>query len=204
MSLDVQVLSDKKLLVGVTGSIAVAGLPQYLAMFRSYFNQLRVIMTPAAEQMLPAFTVSLFTDEVYTSSMEDRKISHVELAKWPDLFILLPATANVLGLVANGIATNFLTSTILASPFPLVVYPNMNMLMWKKKAVQRNVQIIKEDGHTVIQPDRAKAYEVASQSIQTNLILPSAEQVLQHLVQMIKSSEGVPKVESLNHTERNT
>lgn len=194
----VELLSNKKLLVGVTGSIAVAGLPQYLTMFGSYFDQLRVIITPSAQRMIPSFTVSLFTDEVYDSSEKSEQITHVELAKWPDLFILFPATANILGLVANGIATNFLTSTVLASPHPLIIYPNMNTLMWEKPAVQRNIKTLEDDGHTVIQPYRAQAYEVASRSIQTNLILPPAEQVLRHLVQTIQLRDDVSEVESVN------
>lgn len=184
MDLDIKILSDKKLLVGVTGSIAVAGLPQYLTMFRIYFEQMRVIMTSSAEKMIPAFTVSLFADEVYTS--DQNRINHVELAKWADIFILLPATANTLGLVANGIANNFLTSTILAFPNPLIIFPNMNELMWNKKVVQRNIKRIEEDGHIIVQPIKAKAYEVSSRSIQTNLILPSTEQVLQSIINVIK------------------
>ncbi|SDW81037.1 Flavoprotein [Marininema mesophilum] len=187
MQVPTQVLADKKLLVGMTGSIAVAGLPPYLAMFRSYFDQVRVIMTYSAEQMIPPFTVSLFADEVYAPSMGKEPISHVELARWSDLFIILPATANVIGLVANGLATNLLTSTALASPQPLILYPNMNLLMWDKKAVQRNVQTIEEDGHTIIQPIRTNAYEIASRSVRPNLLLPPSDQVLRDLIQVAQT-----------------
>ncbi|SFT00673.1 flavoprotein [Marininema halotolerans] len=199
MQIPTQALADKKLLVGMTGSIAVAGLPPYLAMFRSYFDQVRVIMTASAEQMIPPFTVSLFADEVYAPSMGRESMSHVELARWSDVFIILPATANVIGLVANGLATNFLTSTALASPHPLIVYPNMNLLMWDKKAVQRNIQTIEEDGHTIIQPIRTNAYEIASRSVRPNLLLPPTDHVLRDLINVVQTRE-IP-VESLPSSE---
>ncbi|QOS97407.1 Mersacidin decarboxylase [Brevibacterium sp. JNUCC-42] len=176
-------LKDKKLLVGVSGSIAVLGLPAYLGMFRATFKEVKVIMTEAATKLIAPSTILLLCDEVFID--EDlgleKKMNHVELARWADLFVILPATANVIGQAANGVALNLLTSTILAHPNPVMLFPNMNRLMWTKKVVQRNVNQLREDNHIVVTPVEAMAYEVASGTMQPNYILPPGQTVIQEM-----------------------
>ncbi|QDX92811.1 Mersacidin decarboxylase [Brevibacillus laterosporus] len=176
-------LKDKKLLVGLSGSSAVLGLPAYLGVFRAIFKEVKVIMTEAATKLIAPSTILLFCDEVFID--EDlgleKKMNHVELARWADLFIILPATANVIGQAANGIALNLLTSTILASPNPVMFFPNMNRLMWTKKVVQRNVSQLREDNHIVVTPLEAMAYEIASGTMQPNYILPPGQTVIQEM-----------------------
>ncbi|PCN45328.1 Mersacidin decarboxylase [Brevibacillus laterosporus] len=176
-------LKDKKLLVGLSGSSAVLGLPGYLGVFRTIFKEVKVIMTEAATKLIAPSTILLFCDEVFID--EDlgleKKMNHVELARWADLFIILPATANVIGQAANGIAQNLLTSTILASPNPVMFFPNMNRLMWTKKVVQRNVSQLKEDNHIVVAPLEAMAYEIASGTMQSNYILPPGQTVIKEM-----------------------
>jgi phosphopantothenoylcysteine synthetase/decarboxylase len=92
----------------------------------------------------------------------ERRPGHIELARWSEMFVILPATANVIGQAANGLATNLLTTTILASPRPVIFCPNVHPSMWNKAAVKRNVETLREDGHTVIEPEVAVAYEVDS------------------------------------------
>ncbi|MCR8966193.1 Mersacidin decarboxylase [Brevibacillus halotolerans] len=176
-------LKDKKLLVGLSGSSAVLGLSDYLGVFRNIFKEVKVIMTESATKLIAPSTILLFCDEVFID--EDlgleKKMNHVELARWADLFIILPATANVIGQAANGIAQNLLTSTILASPNPVMFFPNMNRLMWTKKVVQRNVSQLKEDNHIVVTPLEAMAYEIASGTMQSNYILPPGQTVIKEM-----------------------
>ena len=172
------------LLVGVSGSIAVLNLPTYLVFLRATFaNEVRVIMTPAAARLLPPTTVTLFCDEVLLDEEHPRekRSGHVELANWADMILVLPASANTLGQVANGLAQNLLTMTVLASPVPVVFCPNLNEKMWSKKAVQRNLRTLEEDGHVVVQPERAPAYEVGTGEISDSGVLPEPEILVEHL-----------------------
>jgi phosphopantothenoylcysteine synthetase/decarboxylase len=82
----------------------------------------------------------------------DATAPHVELATWADVILVVPATANFLGKVANGIADDLLTTTLLAASCPVVIVPVTNTAMWSKPAVQRNVAQLREDGYEVVEP----------------------------------------------------
>lgn len=172
------------LLVGVSGSIAVLGIQSYLAAFRALLaDEVRVIMTDAAAEMLPPSTVALFCDGVFAHGelTLERSPGHVELSRWADEFVVIPSTANLLGMVAHGIAPNLLTSAILASPRPVIFCPNANDVMWRKKAVQRNVRLLQEDGHKIIQPELTTAFEVASGEMRDNWVVPGPEELVERL-----------------------
>ncbi|MBN2908804.1 Mersacidin decarboxylase [Polycladomyces sp. WAk] len=131
--MDLDLLKSKNLLVGVSGSISVLGLPSYLSMFSYYFKAVKVVMTPSADRLIPRETVNLLCSGAYTDEKElFKEVSHVELARWADVFIVLPATANILGQAAHGLGNNLLTTVILAYPDPILYFPNMNERMWKK------------------------------------------------------------------------
>src|SRR5699024_1773705 len=133
----------------------------YLGMLRSNFKEVKVILTKSASQLIPAETIQYFCDEIFLTETPNlnTKTGHVELARWADLFIVLPATANTLSAAAHGIANQLLTTTILAYEGSIMFFPNMNRQMWEKNVVQRNVNILLEDGHSVISPKKTMAYE---------------------------------------------
>ena len=171
-----------RLLVGVSGSVAVLNVPAYLAALRAELaGEIRVIMTSAAASMLPPSTVALVCDEVFLDQRPtaEKKPGHIELARWGEMFVVLPATANVIGQAANGLGANLLTTTILASPRPVVLFPNVNDVMWNKPAVQRNVESLRADGHIVIEPEIAVAYEVDSGEMRESLVVPEPAYVIE-------------------------
>jgi phosphopantothenoylcysteine synthetase/decarboxylase len=173
-----------RLLVGMSGSVAVLNLPAYLAVLRADLaGEVRVIMTSQAARMLPPSTVALICDGVFLDQEPglERRPGHIELARWSEMFVILPATANVIGQAANGLATNLLTTTILASPRPVIFCPNVHPSMWNKAAVKRNVETLREDGHTVIEPEVAVAYEVDSGEMRESLVVPDAEHLVEQL-----------------------
>lgn len=190
----------ERLLIGVSGSVAVLGIQSYLAAFRALLaDEVRVIMTDAAAGMLPPSTVALFCDEVFAGEelSAERKPGHVELSRWADTFVVIPATANLIGMVAHGIAPNLLTSAILASPRPVIFCPNANDAMWRKKVVQRNVRLLQEDGHTVIQPELTTAFEVASGEMRDNWIVPGPEDLVDKLKEIRRCRKPVEARSSL-------
>src|SRR3712207_1036071 len=141
-------------------------------------------MTPAADAILPATTVAYVCDGVFLDGAQhgvEKRVGHLELARWSDAFVVLPASANVIGQAANGIASNLLTTTILASARPVVFCPNVNSVMWNKRAVQRNVETLIGDGHRVIQPELAMVYEVESGETQESMALPDPEALVERL-----------------------
>jgi len=164
--------------------VAVLSLPAYLATLRAELaSQVRVIMTRQAARMLPPSTVALICDEVFLDQEPTtvRRPGHIELARWEEMFVILPATANVIGQAANGLGSNLLTTTILAAPVPIVFCPNVHPEMWNKAVVQRNVETLRNDGHTVIEPTVATAYEVDSGELRESLVLPEPFQMAEQL-----------------------
>ncbi|MBS2547769.1 hypothetical protein KGQ19_12920 [Catenulispora sp. NL8] len=149
-------LPCEKLLIGVSGSIHCSQIGGYLAQIRREFAvSIRVIMTRTACDMVNPKTVELHTDSPVIADIwgtPQSKSPHITATRWADLFVVLPASANILGKAAHGIADDVLSTAILASRGPIAFAPAMNPSMWESAAVQRNLQTLKEDGHYIIPP----------------------------------------------------
>ncbi|MCY7759240.1 flavoprotein [Bacillus inaquosorum] len=187
--MDFSFLKNKKILVGVSGSISSVGISSYLLYFKNYFEEVRVILTKSAEDLIPSSTVSYFCDKVYTDQKDEngKRYSHVEIGGWADLYCILPATANILGQAAQGAAGNLLTTTILAHPHPTLFFPAMNNVMWEKKAVNRNIQQLREDDHIVIDPVEIMAFEVSSGKRKLNRAIIPPDKALIEIAKVIET-----------------
>ena len=192
--MDTETRPIDKLLVGVSASIAILSLPSYLAYLRATLaREVRVIMTSNAAGLLPPSTVALLCDEVFLDGISPQKRpGHMELARWCDMFLILPASADVLGQAANGLAPNLLTTTVLASPKPAVFCPNLTDEMWSKRAVQRNLRTLREDGHIVIDPELAMAYEVDAGEMQNSWIVLDPERLAERLLDIHRQGSTFP------------
>ena len=151
-------LPARRILIGIAGSIAAAlTVPQTIMWLRAGLDvEIRAIMTrqaatlvtPRAIAVASGYPVALDTE----GAANDPVVPHIELTRWADLFLVLPATADILGKAAHGIADNLLSTCILAAACPVVFVPSMNGQMWRKPVVQRNVAILEADGYGVIPP----------------------------------------------------
>jgi phosphopantothenoylcysteine synthetase/decarboxylase len=178
-------LPVERLLVGVCGAAAILSLPSYLVTLRAELAaQIRVIMTKAATSMLQPSTVALLSGGVFVDERPalEKKPGHVELAGWCELFVVVPATA-------NGLAPDLLTTTVLASPRPVVFCPNVNAVMWNKPAVQRNVETLRADGHVVIHPELAPAYEVDTGETRDTWVVPAPDRLVGLLQEVLRRPE---------------
>ncbi|MFF5500026.1 flavoprotein [Streptomyces aquilus] len=152
-----------RLLIGASGSAAVAMLPAYLNTLRARFTgTVTVLMTHTAGTFLPPHTVGLFADRVVTGTTPAAwaRENQATLAAEHDLMAVLPATAHTLSAVATGAAPNLLTTTVAAAEFPVLFFPVMTGAMWAKPAVQRNVDQLRGDGHHVVEPEWGQRYDV--------------------------------------------
>lgn len=120
----------------------------------------RVVMTPHATKMVAPVTFQALTgNAVITDLFEgagDPSIAHIQLAKWEQLLVVAPATANVLAKFARGLADDFLSTHYLASTAPVLIAPAMNGAMWRHPATAENLEILKGRGHALLQPDRGQ------------------------------------------------
>ena len=149
-------LKDKNILLGVTGGIAVYKIANLASMLKKQGANVKVIMTENACQFITPMTFETLTaQKVYTDTFDrnfEFKVDHIELGKWADVFLIAPATANVIGKLANGIADDMLTTTALAMRSPIVVSPAMNTTMFENKVVKHNIMKLRTYGMDIILP----------------------------------------------------
>ncbi|MER7762994.1 flavoprotein [Streptomyces sp. NPDC097619] len=165
----------RRLLLGVCGSGNVLALPQYLMDLRTGLGpevEIRMVMTPAAAALLPPATMRLLCEAVHCDGEDEFTTGHVALADWAERIVVLPATADLLGQAAHGLAAGLLGSVLLAHEDPVLFFPSMNLRMWERPPVRRNVDRLRADGHAVVDPVKAPAWQLSTRDLRPNLALP--------------------------------
>lgn len=149
-------MRGKKILLGVSGGIAAYKACALTSKLTQKGAIVKVIMTESAREFVQPLTFqALSRQPVYTDTFDEKdpkKIAHIDLADWADLAILAPATANMIGKLANGIADDILSTTLLASRSPVYVAPAMNVHMYDHPAVQQNMKTLESFGFKFIEP----------------------------------------------------
>lgn len=149
-------LENKNILLGVSGGIAAYKVLDLCSRLKKSGVNLKIIMTKSATEFInPLSFETMGKCQVYTDLFtgHHEKVHHIEVAKWADLMLIAPASANTIAKMANGIADNFLLSTYLACDKDVFIAPAMNTNMLKAKATQRNLETLKEDGVRIIKPE---------------------------------------------------
>ena len=156
-------MSMAKIVVYITGSIAAFKAVTVVRMLQKAGHQVRVAMTKSATKLIgPATLASLTHYPVMTDLWEPStkgQIPHIELADWADYSLVVPASADIIAKMANGIADDPVSTTLLATPSPVVVVPAMNTHMWQQPATQRNIARLIQDGKVIMQPVHGKLAE---------------------------------------------
>lgn len=149
-------LQGKKIVLGVTGGIAVYKAVDLVSRLRKAGCEVRVVMTEHAQQFVTPLTFKEISGNAVATSMwnanQEFNVEHIALANWADAFLVSPATANILAKMACGIADDLLSTTLLAAQAPIVVCPAMNTGMYQNPATQENIAKLQERGVTVMPP----------------------------------------------------
>jgi phosphopantothenoylcysteine decarboxylase / phosphopantothenate---cysteine ligase len=145
------------IVLGVSGGIAAYKAPDLVRRLREAGADVRVILTPNAARFVSPLSLAAVSDHpVIGDQWGDPSrggVDHVEIARWSDLLLIAPATANILAKMAVGIADDALTTYAVAHRSAVVVAPAMNTFMFRHPTVRRNIEILQERGVTVIDPD---------------------------------------------------
>lgn len=149
-------LKDKNIILGITGGIASYKACEIVTNLRKEGANVYVIMTKnATEFITPLTLMTLSKNKVVVDMFEmpsNYDVEHISLAKKADLFLIAPATANIIGKVANGIADDMLSTTIMATTSKVVFAPAMNNAMYQNRIVQDNINKLKDYGYYFIEP----------------------------------------------------
>ncbi len=149
-------LKGKKIVLGVTGGIAVYKAVDLVSKLRKEGADVRVVMTESAAKFVTPLTFKEISGNTVAVSMwaeaQEFHVEHIALADWADLMIIAPATANILAKAANGIADDLLSTVILASKTPIVLCPAMNCQMYINPITQDNLKKLADYGFIIMQP----------------------------------------------------
>ncbi|MEI8237161.1 MAG: bifunctional phosphopantothenoylcysteine decarboxylase/phosphopantothenate--cysteine ligase CoaBC [Methylococcaceae bacterium] len=150
-------LFNRHILLGVTGGIAAYKALELVRLLKKDGAQVRVVMTKAAcEFIAPLSFQALSGHSVHIELLDveaENAMGHIELARWADIFIIAPASANTLSKFAHGSADNLLSTLYLAANCPVYIAPAMNHVMWNHVATQTNIQIVQSHGIRLISPE---------------------------------------------------
>lgn len=153
-------LKNKTVVIGVSGGIAVYKALDVISRLRKLGVNVHVIMTKSATEFVtPLSFQSLSQNYVVCDMFEEPKtwdVEHISLAKKADVFLVAPATANVIGKIANGIADDMLTTTIMATKGKVLIAPAMNTNMYENPIVQKNISTLKELGYNFVEPESGR------------------------------------------------
>ena len=150
-------LSGKNILLGITGGIAAYKCPDLVRHLKKAGAQVRVVLTESASHFVAPMTLQAVSGNAVSKELFDPtaelSMSHIELAKWADLVLIAPATANIIAKMANGIADDLLSTMCLATPAKIVIAPAMNQQMYKAAATQQNLATLESRNTLILGPD---------------------------------------------------
>jgi phosphopantothenoylcysteine decarboxylase/phosphopantothenate--cysteine ligase len=179
------VIKDKTIVLGVTGGIAAYKAAELTRLLIKSGCNVHVIMTKAATEFVTPLTFqTLSRNPVHTdlfSLIQEAEVGHISMADRADLFVIAPATANVIGKIANGIADDLLTTTVMATKAPVLLAPAMNCNMYENPIVQGNIEKLKGLGYHFIEPETGElacGYEGKGRMAEPADILEEMETIL--------------------------
>lgn len=147
----------KHIVVGITGGIAAYKAAELVSQLRQRGADVHCIMTEHASKLVSPITFGELSGNDVTvdmfSNISRWDVEHISLARLADVFVIAPATANIIGKIASGIADDMLSTTVMATTAPVVIVPAMNTNMYENPIVQRNIRILSDAGYTVMEPE---------------------------------------------------
>lgn len=150
----------KNVVIGVTGGIACYKIAEVVNTLVKKGYEVNVIMTENATKFVAPLTFQTLSGNKVVVNMFDEidkwDTEHISLAQKADVFLIAPATANIIGKISNGIADDMLTTTIMATKAQIIIAPAMNTAMWENPIVQNNINTLKNLGYNVLDTDSGR------------------------------------------------
>ncbi len=149
-------LTNKQIILGITGGIAAYKSAELTRLLKGAGADVRVVMTPAATEFITPLTLQALSGHPVHLHLLDPEaeagMGHIELAKWADLIVIAPASADFMARLANGMGNDLLTTICLATDVPICLAPAMNQAMWRAPQTQQNAEALRQQGITLWGP----------------------------------------------------
>ena len=177
------------IVIGITGGISAYKACSIVNYLKGQGASVDVIMTKNACKFITPLTLETLSGNKVITDMFERPdyidIKHISIAKKADLFLIVPATANIIGKIANGIADDMLSTTIMATQAPIIFAPAMNNVMYENRVVQNNLEKLRYYGYKIIDPSighLACGYDAKGK-------LPRSEEIIDYIKTLIKEKK---------------
>ena len=149
-------LKGRRIVLGVTGGIAAYKAVELVRRIVGSDSVVKVIMTRSAQEFITPLTFQTLSGNSVITELfdliQESEIGHIAMAEWAEIFVIAPATANIVGKISNGIADDFLTTTIMATKAPVLIAPAMNTNMYENPVMQRNMKDLTSLGYHFVEP----------------------------------------------------
>lgn len=144
----------KNILIGITGSIAAYKVPEFIKQLADNEYNVKVVLTESATHFVNPLTLSTVSrNQVFTNDVNyDNPMLHIELARFADLIVIIPTTANFIAKMAHGLCDDLLSTVCIASTAKIIIVPAMNHIMWANSIMQSNIDKLALHGITVFNP----------------------------------------------------
>lgn len=176
----------KSIVVGITGGIACYKAVEIVNTLVKNNYEVNVIMTTNATKFVTPLTFQTLSKNKVVTDLFDKiekwDTEHITLAQKADLFLIVPATANMIGKIAHGIADDMLSTTVMATKAPVVIAPAMNVAMWENPILQNNVNLLKSYGYHILDTEVGR---LACGDIGSGKLL-SWEKIVEFVEEMLK------------------
>ncbi len=151
-------MQGKKILIGITGSIAAYKIPELTRQLIKQGAEVRVMMTPKAKDFVSPLVLGTLTKDKVAVDMFDQDTwsNHVMYGRWADVMLIAPVSCNTISKMAQGACDNFLLATYMSATCPIVLAPAMDEDMWHHPALQKNLQYLQSIGHTIINAEHGE------------------------------------------------
>ena len=177
------------IVIGITGGISAYKACSIVNYLKGQGASVDVIMTKNACKFITPLTLETLSGNKVITDMFERPdyidVKHISIAKKADLFLIVPATANIIGKIANGIADDMLSTTIMATQAPIIFAPAMNNVMYENRVVQNNLEKLRYYGYKIIDPSighLACGYDAKGK-------LPRSEEIIDYIKTLIKEKK---------------
>lgn len=175
-------LKGKKILLGITGSIASYKSVELTRRIIDLGAEVTVVMTKAAQSFITPLTFETVSGKRVFTDINQEPISHIALLESADLFMIAPATANIIGKMASGVADDLMSTLLVASTVPVLIVPAMNSNMYENPVVQRNRDVLEERGIEIIEPETGRlacGYEGIGRFPDLKIIIDKVTEMIQ-------------------------
>lgn len=141
-------LAHKRVLIGITGGIAAYKTLELIRRLKEHDAQVKVILTASGKEFVTPLSVQALTNDIETESA----MTHITLARWAEVLLIAPATANCIAKLTHGLADDLLSTICLATTAPILIAPAMNQQMWENVATQQNISMLQQRGYKILGP----------------------------------------------------